>query len=203
MKNIISKSTITALCGVALVGSASATTLLSEAFDYADGPLAGNNTGTGFSGAWGAGDFTVSSGKAYSNPSSGTQSSTQNRSLSGFSASTFSLSLDYDIVANLEGSYDFHVVLLDSSGQTVFSLGNRNNQGPSGEYYVARLGTDSSGNSQSAYKLGATETFSDTMTIDFVFSGTSLTADIDSTAFPAMNTSHEHQPGSRRFWFCY
>jgi hypothetical protein len=187
MKTILTKTTLAAFCCVALASAASAAVLVSEGFDYADGSLAGGNTGTGFSGAWGAGDFTVTSGKAYSNPSSGTQASTQDRSLSGFSATTFTLTLDYAIVANLEGGYDFHVVLLDSGGQTVFSLGNRNNQGSSGEFYVARLG--SNGSSQTVHKLNSTETFDDTMAIVFNVSGSSVTAGVSSTKYPDMDTN--------------
>ena len=189
MKPTALTKTLAIFCGMAFAGAASAAVLVSEDFAYSDGALAGNNGGTGFSGAWGAGDFTVAGEKAYSNPSAGTQSSTQNRSLAGFSATTITLSLDYSVVANLEGSYDFHVVLLDSNGQTVFSVGNRNNQGASGEYYVARLGTNSAGNAQTAYKLGATETFDDTMSVVFNISGTSLTASVASSAFPAMDAN--------------
>ena len=189
MKTILTKTTLAAFCCVALASAASAAVLVSEGFDYADGSLAGGNTGTGFSGAWGTGDFTVTSGKAYSNPSTGTQASTQDRSLSGFSATTFTLTLDYAIVANLEGGYDFHVVLLDSGGQTVFSLGNRNNQGSSGEFYVARLGPDGTSGGQAAYQLGSTETFDDTMAIVFNVSGSSVTAGVSSTKYPDMDTN--------------
>ncbi|NWK54380.1 PEP-CTERM sorting domain-containing protein [Verrucomicrobiaceae bacterium N1E253] len=189
MNSISKLAVFGSLLGLSLANPVNAAiTLVSESFDYPDGNLAGNNTGTGFSDAWGSGNFTVLNGAAYSNPNSSTQNSTQNRSLNGFSETTFTLSLDYTVVANVEGSYDFHVVLLDDSGQTLFSLGNRNNQGSTGEFYVARLGTNSAGNAQSAYKLGGSETFSDTMTVDFSISGTSVTANLSSVAFPSMNT---------------
>lgn len=53
---------------VSMSGSAVAAVVVSEAFAYTDGPLAGNNGGSGWSGAW-AGEGTVAAGVAsYNNP---------------------------------------------------------------------------------------------------------------------------------------
>ena len=177
-----------------LVGSASAAVVFSEDFSYADGDLIGKNGGTGFTSAWTSsqatsGNIDVSSSAAHSNPNGTLQSAQVNRTFTGFTETKFIFKVDYDIIANTEGGYDFQVVLRDTNNKEIFSIGNRNNQGSSGEYYVARLG--SGGGAQTQIKLGGSETFTtpDTLTVEGTISGTMITADITSTYFPAMNVT--------------
>lgn len=188
MKRII----LSALLVPVFAGTASAAIVFSEDFGYPDGDLIAQNGGVGFTNAWSspqatANNINVAGAAAYSNPNSTLQNSQVNRSFSTFSETAFVFTLNYDVTANVEGSYDFHVVLRDSNDLEILSVGNRNNQGAAGEYYVARLG--SGGGAQTAWKLGASETYSDTMTISVILTGSTITADISSTAFPAMDVT--------------
>jgi hypothetical protein len=74
-EKLVSPSKLKAICSTAaallcLSGTATASVIASDAFDYADGALAGDNGGTGWGGAW-TGGGSVSGGVAATSNASG------------------------------------------------------------------------------------------------------------------------------------
>ena len=171
------------------INCSSAAVIVQETFEYPDGNLNGQDGGIGFTAPWVVTTAssnnrlsTVQNEALFSNPngSNGTNddnASTAERAFTGFDSDIIQLELDYNLITDSEGVYQFNFTLLDTTGQEVFTAGITNDT-----YSVTFA------NGQSVSQNVNNSPFDDTLVINLDLSSAISLLAVESS-LPSLNTS--------------
>ncbi|GAA5496705.1 hypothetical protein Rhal01_02890 [Rubritalea halochordaticola] len=170
------KTTLLSLTLAAATASSQAAIVVQENFDYADGPVATLNGGTGFSGAWDAGNstgtrlFNVSSGSAiYNGGGNGTVTVQSRDFATGYTVDTSTtLTISFDLIVNeTQAGRGIGINLVDSVGGNSVFLGKRIN-GSYGAHSGITAGSTTYSNSGATGSMLLTAVFTSNGTDTFV-----------------------------------